>query len=132
MRYFKWSGLFAAVVLIAACFLPWVLINSKQIVVSGVAAEGTNYGKPGYFHFLMAALFIVCSVIPRVWAKRFNLLLTALNMGWALRNFFIISICSGGECPVKQIGIYLMLISSALMLVASFFPDMKVPVRTNK
>ncbi len=126
MRYLKWIGLAAAVLLIVSCFTPWVIIESRNITVSGVDATGTNFGKPGYFHILLSALFIVCTIIQRVWAKRLNLLVTALNTGWALRNFFIISTCQGGECPEKQIGLYLVLLSSLLLLLSALFPDMKL------
>lgn len=127
MRYLKWIGLAAAVLLIVSCFTPWVIIESKNITVSGVDATGTNFGKPGYFHILLSVLFITCTIIQRVWAKRLNLLVTALNTGWALRNFFVISTCQGGECPEKQIGLYLVMLSSLLLLLSSLFPDMKIP-----
>ncbi len=127
MRYMKWIGLAAAVLLIISCFTPWVFIESKNITVSGVDASGTNFGKPGYFHFLLTAFFVICTFVPRVWAKRMNLLFTGLNVGWALKNIFVLAACSGGECPVRKIGIWLMLLASVLMLVSALFPDMKVP-----
>lgn len=126
MRYLKWTGLAAAVLLIVSCFTPWVIIESKGITVSGIDATGTNFGKPGYFHILLSLLFIAFTIIQRVWAKRLNLLVTALNTGWALRNFFIIAACQGGECPEKQAGLYLVLFSSILLLLSSLFPDMKL------
>ena len=127
MRYMKWIGLAAALVLVVSCFTPWVFIESANITVSGVDASGTNFGKPGYFHFILAAVFLCCTFIPRIWAKRLNLLITGLNVGWAVRNIFILAACSGGECPVRKTGIWLMLLASLLMLVSALFPDMKVP-----
>ena len=47
MKYMKWIGLAAAVLLIVSCFTPWVIIASQNIVVSGVDATGTNYGLNG-------------------------------------------------------------------------------------
>ena len=91
MRYLKWLGLAAALLLIITCFIPWVIIPSKNIVVSGTAAIGTNFGKPGYFNLVMVTFFIFFTLVPRVWAKRANLLVVALNLGWAIRNYFIIS-----------------------------------------
>ena len=123
----KWIGIVAALALIIACFFPWVFIESKNITVTGIDSKGTNFGKPGYFHFAMTVFFLFFHLIPKVWAKRANLLITALNLGWAIRNFIIIPGCEGGECPVKKAGIYLLLFSSVLMLVASLFPDMKLP-----
>lgn len=127
MRYFKWIGLAAAVLLLFSCFTPWVIIESKNITVSGIDATGTNFGKPGYFHILLSIIFIALTLIQKIWAKRLNLLVTAFNTGWALRNFFVISTCQGGECPAKQMGLYLVLLSSVVMLLSSFFPNMKLP-----
>ncbi|MBP6478746.1 MAG: hypothetical protein KA290_13600 [Chitinophagaceae bacterium] len=126
MRYMKWIGLAAAVLLIASCFTPWVYIASRNITVSGIDATGTTFGKPGYFHFLCAFFFLLFHFIPRIWAKRSNLLVAALNTAWALRNFFMIAACYGGECPERKIGLYLVLLSSLLMLASTFFPDMKM------
>ena len=122
----KWIGVLAAVLLVVSCFTPWVIIESKNITVSGIDATGTNYGKPGYFHFIMVFFFLLFSFIQKIWAKRFNLIVVGLNLAWAVRNYFVINACSGGECPVKQSGFWLMLLSSLLLLVASFFPDVEL------
>lgn len=126
MRYMKWIGFAAALLLIATCFVPWVYIESKNITVSGIDSTGTNFGKPGYFHFLLTVLFLICTLVPRVWAKRMNLLFAGLNLGWALKNFFMLAACLGGECPVRKTGIWLMLLASVIMLLSALFPDMKV------
>jgi hypothetical protein len=127
----KWIGLAAAVLMIVSCFSPWVFIESRNITISGIDATGTNFGKPGYFHLLMTAFFLLCTFIQRLWAKRTNLLITALNIGWAIRNYFIITACMGGDCPVKKAGIYMMLLASTLMMVSALFPDMKLPGEKN-
>jgi len=124
MKNLKWVGLLAAGLLVIACFQDWVIIESKNLVISGVNTEGTSFGKPAYLHWVFTGFFIIFSFIPKIWAKRFNLLAAAMNLAWALRNYFEISSCSGGECPVRQIGIYLLLAASIIMLIATFFPDM--------
>ena len=126
MRYMKWVGLFAVILLIVSCFLPWVIIPSKNIVVSGIDSTGTNFGKPGYTHFVLSFFFIIFHFIPRLWAKRSNLLVVALNIAWAIRNYFIISMCREGDCPEKQIGLWLVLLASILILIAALFPDIKL------
>jgi len=122
----KWIGILAALALIIACFFPWVFIETKNITVTGIESTGTSFGKPGYFHFFLAAFYILFTLIPRVWAKRWNLLIVALNIAWAARNYFIISSCSGGECPEKKAGLYIVLISSIGMLVAALLPKIKI------
>ena len=126
MRYMKWIGLFAVVLLVVSCFLPWVIINSQNIIVSGIDSTGTNFGKPGYVHFILGFFFIFFHFIPTLWAKRINLLIVALNIAWAVRNYFIISMCRVGECPEKQIGLWLVLAASVFMLIAALFPDIKL------
>lgn len=126
MRYMKWIGLLAVILLVVSCFTPWVIIPSKNIIVSGVDATGTNFGKPGYTHLLLSFFFIVFHFIAKVWAKRWNLLVVALNIAWAIRNFFIITMCRDGECPEKQAGIYLVILACVMMLVAALFPDIRL------
>ena len=127
MRWMKWAGVAACLLLIISCFIPWVFIESKNITVSGIHATGTSFGKPGYFHLLMSFFFLLFSFIQKLWAKRTNLLVTALNLGWAVRNYIIISTCIMGDCPLKEAGIFILIPASLLMLVSAMLPDMKLP-----
>lgn len=126
MRYMKWIGLAAAVLLIVACFSPWVIIESRNITISGMDTTGSKFGKPGYLHLLMVFFFLTFHFIPRLWAKRFNLLVVGINTAWFIRNFFLIAVCRGGECPERQSGLYMLLLATILMLVAALFPDMEI------
>lgn len=103
--------------------MPWVIIVSKNITVTGVDATGTNFGKPGYFHFFFGFFFLIFHLVPTLWAKRWNLVVVALNIAWAVRNYFIISMCREGDCPEKQMGLWLVMAASVLMLLAALFPD---------
>ena len=126
MRYMKWIGLLAVLLLVVSCFLPWVIITSQNIIVTGVDSTGTNFGKPGFAHFVLGFFFVIFHFISKLWAKRINLLIVALNIAWAVRNYFIISMCREGECPEKQTGLWLVLMASILMLIAALFPDIKL------
>jgi hypothetical protein len=121
----KWIGWAAAITLIISCFIPWVYVPWVNFTATGMDA-GPKFRSPGYGHLFLVLFFILFTVIQRVWAKRSNLLVTALNTGWAVRNFLLIGACSSGECPVRKLGIWLVLISSVLMLVASLFPDISL------
>jgi hypothetical protein len=125
MRYMKWVGLAAGILLIVACFLPWVVIESHQITISGVDATGTRFGKPGYLNLLLVVFFLLFHFIPKLWAKRANLIVAGFNTAWVIRNFFLIAVCRGGECPERKIGLYMMLLASLLILVSALFPEMK-------
>ena len=124
----KWLGVAAAIALIVACYMPWVVVESKDIVISGVDSTGTNFGKPGYFHLFFAGLYLLFVLINRLWSKRVNIFISAFNVAWALRNFAIISACSGGECPAKKAGLYVVLVSSILMLVSVLLSGAKEKV----
>ena len=126
MRIFKWAGAGAAIILIIACFYPWVFIESKSLIIRGTDAGAIRLGKPAYFHFILLFLFLVFNFLPKVWAKRINLIFVALNMGWALRNYYLITTCRGGECPVKQTAIYLLIPLSFFVLLSALLPDMKM------
>jgi hypothetical protein len=126
MRWMKWLGLISALLLIFSCFFPWVIIISKDITIRGVDSTGTNFGKPGYFHLFLSFLFIVFNFIERIWAKRINIFVVAINLAWAIRNYIIISACQGGECPEKKTALYTVVLGSILMLVTALFPDIEV------
>ena len=119
MQKSLWLGCIAAVGLIITCFFPWVTIESKHIVISGVQAEGTTFGKPGYFHLMVTVVYLLLLFINRKWSKQINLFLSAMNVGWAIRNFTIISACQMGECPQKHIALYLLIVFSILMLAGA-------------
>jgi hypothetical protein len=108
---------------VVAVFLPWVTVESIKLTISGMNTEGTDFGKPGYFHLAMAVIFLVFTFTPRIWAKRTNLMIVALNLAWAIRNFIMIGACSGGECPSREIGLWVVLLSSFIMLLGALFPD---------
>jgi hypothetical protein len=123
LRSLRYLTILAAILLIVAVFLPWVTIESIKLSITGMNTEGTDFGKPGYFHLAMAALFLIFSFTPRIWAKRINLLIVALNLAWAIRNFIMIAACSGGECPTRELGIWIVLLASVIMLLGALFPD---------
>lgn len=122
MRYSSWIGVGSVLLLALACTMPWVLIPSKQLVISGIDASGTRYGKPGYLHLLLGFFYLLFTLVPAVWAKRANLLVVAFNLAWTIRNFLILSLCRGGECPQRLYGLYLLAIASILMLIAALLP----------
>jgi hypothetical protein len=119
----KHIGLVAGLLLIIACYMPWVLIHSRDLVITGMQAAGTSYGKPGLLHLILLVFYFPFTLTNKLWAKRMNLLVVALNLSWMLRNFLIIGICRGGECPDKQVGFYLVSVACFLMLLTALFPS---------
>ena len=113
----------AVMLLVVACLLPWMTIESKGITITGIHTEGTSYGKPGYFHFLWAGLYLLFLLINKVWSRRTAIGFAAFNIAWMLRNFLLIPVCQMGECPVRKTGLYLLLIASGLMFIAPLLPE---------
>jgi hypothetical protein len=130
MRTTKWLSIVAALIFIASCFFPWVVIETKNIVISGVSAEGTRYGKPGYLNLVFIFIVLVLSFFQKSWAIRINLFLAACNFGWVLRNFILLSACEGGECPQRQPALFVYLVSAILLLV--LIPLQKVKVQESE
>ena len=107
---------------VIACFMPWMHIEDPSLTITGVDTTGTRYGKPGYAHFALIACVLVFSFVPKIWAKRINLLFAALNLAWAVRNFGMIPKCEAGVCPEKLTGLYIILIASIVLMIAALFP----------
>jgi hypothetical protein len=128
LRYAKYIGILGAVALIAACLMPWVYIGSISFTETGFSTYENKLGMPGVLHMAFLVFFIACTFIQRIWAKRANILVVSLNIGWAIRNFFVLSVCIGGDCPEKRPGLYLMLGSSIVMLITALVPDIKIPI----
>lgn len=122
MRYSQTIGLIAALLMIGLCFLPWSFIASKQLVVTGIEATGTNFGKPGLFNIILCTVMGVFFLVPRIWAKRTNVFIAAFNLAWSFRNYLLVSSCMMGECPEKKPAIFLLLALALLAQLMALFP----------
>jgi hypothetical protein len=127
MKYSQWIGIAAAVVLVVACYMPWTYHPDLQKNFTGFFSENRIYGMPGKVFIVLAIITSIFFLIPRVWAKRTNLLICALTVAYAIKSFILYSGCYRGICPEKKIGLWIVLASSALMLVMALLPDTKVP-----
>lgn len=123
MKYSKWIGIAAALLLVAACFLPWTFNPGLDKDFTGFFSEKNMYGKPGWALSVLAAIAIIFYWVPRIWAKRWNLLVCAIILAYAIRTFIIYSTCYLGTCPEKKIGLWLMALASVLMMVMALLPD---------
>jgi hypothetical protein len=126
MRYSSIIGILASILLILSCFLKWTYYPDLEKYFTGFYSEQNIYGKPGKLFVIFAALSIFFFAIPRVWAKRTNWLVTTLAVAYTVKTYVAFTACYSGICPVKQIGIYLVLISVTIMFVAAILPDLKL------
>ena len=126
MKYSKWVGLLGVALLVVAAYQPWVWVASKNITISGMHATGTNFGRPALLNLIVSGFAATCFIMNSVMAKRANLFFCAFNLAWTVRNFIIVSICRGGECPEKKLGLYILLAASVIMMIAALLPDLKL------
>jgi hypothetical protein len=126
MKYSQWIGVLAAIALSVACFLHWTWYPDLHQYFSGFYSADNLYGKPGKVLIFFAAVAIVFYAIPKIWAKRWNMIVCCILVGFAIRTFIVFGTCYRGICPEKQFGIWLMLGTAIVMLVATLLPDLKV------
>jgi hypothetical protein len=122
------AGLIAAVVVIVSAFLPWLSIESKHLVFTGVQTVGSSFGEPGKVNVFLAVLAGVLFFVERKWSARLNLFVTAFLSAWAFRNFLIFSRCEMGECPDREIGLYLSLIFGLVTFICVLLANGKRPL----
>ena len=129
-KILHYTGLAACVVLIAACFMPWTYYADAHIVdeakrtFTGFYSYGNNYGRPGKFLVTIAVIVLLLMLLPKIWAKRTNLFVCALGVGYAFKSYILFTSCYNAYCPEKKTGIFLMLAATIIMLVASAFPHL--------
>jgi hypothetical protein len=129
MKYSQLLGLLACIGEIIACFLPWVFVAEQHLLISGVNNAVPNFGRPGILNIVLSIAMGFFFIIPKIWAKRTNVFIAAVNLSWSFRNYLLITACRAGECPEKRAGIYLLLCVSIFILLMSFLPPTKVPAR---
>ncbi len=126
MKYSNYIGVLAAVLLIIACFLPWAYYPDINQHFTGFFSEQNRYGRPGKALLFLAVFAIVLFLVQKIWAKRLNMVMAALTLAFSVRCFMLFSACYRGICPEKEIGIYLIIITSVVMIIASVLPYMKL------
>jgi hypothetical protein len=122
-RYSKWISLLAFALLVSACYLPWAYYADVDKHFNGFFSEKNIYGKPYKLLFFFAGFTTLSAFIRNSWLKRAALLVGGLNVAYAIKNFLLFGSCYRGYCPEKEIGLYLMLISSVVIFVMSFLPE---------
>ncbi len=126
MKYSQWIGIIAAIGLMASCFMPWAYYPDLRQHFTGFYSFENVYGRPAVAFYPFAIICIVFYLIPRVWAKRWNLFFTVLCFAYAIKTFILFSSCYRGICPTKETGIWLMFGFTVLMLLAALLPPGKV------
>jgi hypothetical protein len=126
VKYIYWAGVAACIALAVSCFLPWAYYADIRQHFTGFYSFHNEYGKPGKFLLFFSGLILMGMFLQRPWAKRVNLFLSALLLGYAIKSYILFGSCYNNYCPEKEAGLYIMLFSSMVMLVASVFPRLSI------
>ena len=124
-----YTGIAACLLLIAACFIPWVHYNNINETFTGFHvtkfSTGNYYGRAGIIICVFTAIILLFTLISKVWAKRVNLFLSAVLFAYCIRTYIIFtSALFEGEVE-KKTGIYLIIVLSFIILIASVFPKIE-------
>ena len=120
------AGIIACIILLLSCFMPWAFYADIHETFTGFYSFQNQYGKPGKFLSVLAMIAFALMMLPKIWAKRANLFVCALAVGYAIKTYILFTSCYNAYCPEKKAGIFIMLLSTIIMLVSSAFPDLKI------
>jgi hypothetical protein len=129
MKYSQTIGIVAALALMGACFLPWIYIPSLQHTYTGLYTGVTRFGRPGVLAIVLAAVSVLLFLIPRIWSKRLNVIVAAVGISWAARNYMLMTSCLMGECPEKKTGIFLVPLLALVVMLMTLLPKMALPAQ---
>ncbi len=124
-KILKWVGAAACIILIISLFLPWGYYADLKQHFTGFYSYRNEYGRPGVLLLPLASIALLLIILPQVWAKRVNLFVTAFMVGYAIKSYVLFTSCYNAYCPEKKEGIYLMIFSTVVILIASIFPQLK-------
>jgi len=132
MKYSQWIGVALVLILAASSFFTWTWHPDLNKFFTGFFSEKQIYGKPGNVFIFLGIPAVIFFLVPRVWAKRWNFAIAALIVAYAIKTFILYTGCYNGICPVKQPGIWVMLISSLLIMLMAVLPDTKTPASASE
>ena len=126
MKYSKWIGVVACVLLIAVCFMPWTYHADLQKNFTGFFSEKDAYGKPGKFIVFFCLVSFALLMVQKVWAQRVLLFVAGTLLAYSIKTYILYSSCYNAYCPEKKAGIFLLVACSVIIFAASLFSDIKV------
>ncbi len=132
VKYLNWLGILAGILLLISCAMPWAFYADVNESFTGFYSHANIYGKPGKLLSILAIIAIVFMFLPKVWAKRTNLFICALAVGYAIKSYILYTSCYNAYCPQKLPWVFVMLIATIVMQIAAIFPDVKLPIKKNE
>ncbi len=106
--------------------MPWTHYNSINETFNGFNVKrfstGNYYGKAGRIITIFTILIFVLMLVPKLWAKRVNLFLSALLFAYCIRTYIIFTNSLFEGEVEKKAGIFLIILFSFFVLLTSVFP----------
>lgn len=106
--------------------MPWAYYPDLRENFNGFYSKNNMYGRPGRVFMVLAFIATVFYIIPRVWAKRWNMLVCGIIVAYSIKTFIVFSSCYHGICPEKLAGLWLVPGAALLMMIMALVPDLKV------
>lgn len=129
MKYSQIIGAVLCLVMVGLCFTNWTYHPDIDKYFTGYFSEENVYGKPAILINFFSAIAFICFLVPRIWTKRLNMVITAILVAYSIKTFILFGGCYRGICPTRELGIWALLVVSIVMLIASFLPDMKLETK---
>ena len=126
MKFSQWIGIASGILLILSGFMNWTWYPDIHKYFTGFFSENNIYGKPGKIFIYLTTIAILFFAVPRIWAKRWNVLICTIIVAFAIKTYILYTSCYRGVCPVKQPGIWIMGASAAIILLCALLPDLKI------
>jgi hypothetical protein len=105
LKILQKAGIIACIILLLSCFMPWAFYADIHETFTGFYSFQNQYGKPGKFLSVMALIAFALMMLPKIWAKRANLFVCALAVGYAIKTYILFTSCYNAYCPEKKAGI---------------------------
>jgi len=119
----KIFGLLSVIVVIVCAFLPWITVESKHLVFTGIQTNGSYFGEPGKVNVFFAVVIGILFVLKGKMPSRINLFLAAFLAAWTFRNLLLFSRCEMGECPDRHFALFLSLVAALGAFISVLFTN---------
>ncbi len=123
-------GIIACVLAILSCFMPWITFTAQQETFTGFFVKkfpsGVYYGRPGTFITIICLVILACMFIPKLWAKRINIFVSAFFLAFVVSVYIRFTNSLFENEIERRYGLILLVISAVIIFISCLLPDMKV------
>lgn len=132
MKYLAPAGILLCIGMIISCFLPWTYHADINKTFTGFFSENNIYGRPGRY-FVFFSLFCLTSfLLKNNILLRVQFFVAGIMMAYAVKTYILFVSCYRAYCPEKKEGIYLMIVFSILIFIASSMASVAARVQDDK